>query len=361
MPAHHWRTYGGKMKKYFIASTTILCLFLSGCSLSQKRTAQYESTIEDLQNTIKELQLQIDELQKQNQLLEESISRFSDYRINIKDKYIISKNGNKVLLNDYEYFEEIPNGKKIKYLFRSENNGVYTYYFFNSSGIQINKFVLDSGYEFPRLTFSPNEKYFILDDGTSPIRNIDIFEYETLKKIKTLTTLRSGFWFNDKFYYNSFTENGAYNYSDDVHNMSSFISCYNPENKEIEEITKCSETKCSYFLSFSGKTVPLYYKYYDTENPYEKDLPYAIKEIPFNLLDCSFKKALVNDNSVRIRSDSDTNSKIINELNKNEIVTILSRTEIEYKIDSFIDYWYLIHDKEGNIGYMYGAYLDIQE
>ena len=49
------------------------------------------------------------------------------------------------------------------------------------------------------------------------------------------------------------------------------------------------------------------------------------------------------------------------ELNKNETVTILSRTEIEYKIDSFIDYWYLIHDKEGNIGYMYGAYLDIQE
>lgn len=348
------------MKKCFINFSIIFCLILSGCSLSQKKNTQYETKIEDLQNTINELKLQIDELQKQNQLLEESISRFSDYRVNIKDKYIISKNGNRVILNDYEYFEEIPNGQKIKYIFRSENNWEYTYYFFNSSGIQINKFVLDSGYEFPGLTFSPNEKYFILDDGTSPIRTIDIFEYETLKKIKTLTTLRSGFWFNDKFYYNSFTENGAYNYFDEVHNISSFISCYNPENQEIEIITKCSETRCSYFISFTEKPVSLYYKYSDTENPYAKDFPYAIKEIPFNLLECSFKKALVNDNSVRIRSDPDTNSKIITELNKNETVTILSRTEIEYKIDSFIDYWYLIHDKEGNIGYMYGAYLDIQ-
>lgn len=289
-----------------------------------------------------------------------SFSYADDYFV--KNGSVFDNNQNIVILGYYEYFKELPNAKTVKYIFRSEKDwGIYTFYFFDSNGKQVKKLVLESGYEFPALSFSPDEKYFILDAGTSPFRLSEIYEYNTLKKVKTLETLREGFWFNNKYYYNSVTEEGERNYLDEVHNLESFISCYNPETQEIEEITKCFEKKCTYLSSFTDKSITLYYKYYDKDEPYDEHFPFAIKEISFNLLDCSFKKAIVNDNSVRIRSDSNTNSKIITVLNKNAPVRIFSRTEIKYKADNLLDYWYLIQDKDCNLGFIYGAYLDIKE
>lgn len=249
------------MKKCFINFSIFFCLILSGCSLSQKKITQYETKIEDLQNTINELKLQIDELQKQNQLLEESISRFSDYKVNIKDKYIISKNGNRVILNDYEYFEETENLISIKYILRKYENDKFEFYFFDKNGFQISRIQLSDLYEYPAITISSDEKYFVLDDGTGVFRTIEFYKFFETEKIKTFHSISDSFFYEGYFYFTLPSTEKVPGYCLNERDMYYSVVRYNPEKEVIEEILPYDSLNRYQIESFSNNTIEVTHQF----------------------------------------------------------------------------------------------------
>ena len=87
----------------------------------------------------------------------------------------------------------------------------------------------------------------------------------------------------------------------------------------------------------------------------------AMETLHFNK-ELLVSQGTVNDNQVRVRSDNNLSSETLGHVNTGEEVIILDRSENKQQIGDMNDYWYRILSKTSYIkGWMYGAFLDLQE
>lgn len=70
---------------------------------------------------------------------------------------------------------------------------------------------------------------------------------------------------------------------------------------------------------------------------------------------------IVNEPRVRLRSKFNLDSSIIKVFNKNEPVEIIGRTEEKTRIDNKESYWYKIRLDNNQFGWIFGAYIDIND
>ncbi len=80
------------------------------------------------------------------------------------------------------------------------------------------------------------------------------------------------------------------------------------------------------------------------------------------LLDAGAIKAVLNDSDVRVRTKPTTKgSRIIDSLDKGDVVYILGKSKNEEKISNMTAPWYKIKIKDGTMGYSYGYFFDVDE
>jgi hypothetical protein len=73
-----------------------------------------------------------------------------------------------------------------------------------------------------------------------------------------------------------------------------------------------------------------------------------------------WKEAKINDSNVRMRQEPDLKSAVISHLSKETPVTVLEITPSKTKIDNVEAPWYLVRTWEGSQGWIFGAFMDIQ-
>jgi hypothetical protein len=95
-----------------------------------------------------------------------------------------------------------------------------------------------------------------------------------------------------------------------------------------------------------------------------KQIPTFITEIsrgafvyPFGL----WKKAEINDSNVRLRQKPDLDGGIVSQLNKGTLLIVLDVTTTTTKIDNIEAPWYLVRMKNGQQGWIFGRFIDVQE
>lgn len=212
------------MKKHSIIVLVILCLLFSGCN-TKKNDENIEAN-EESNNILSEI------------IPSESteINLFYDYRIDVKRKCVIAKNGLPIRLAMYEYLDEIPDGESIRFVYRHCKNYKYTFYFFNNEGIQISSLGLGEQYEYPSITVSPDENFFIIEDGLSAIRFVELYKFEGFKKVRQFECLSNNFFYQDYLYLTLLSDEIIDDYSLNERNMYYYVARYSLTNKTIEKI-----------------------------------------------------------------------------------------------------------------------------
>jgi hypothetical protein len=69
---------------------------------------------------------------------------------------------------------------------------------------------------------------------------------------------------------------------------------------------------------------------------------------------------VINDDQVRFRSEAGLGGEIRGHLNRGDKVNVIDRNDEQQRIDNMEDYWYLVKTENGQEGWMYGAYIDIE-
>lgn len=69
----------------------------------------------------------------------------------------------------------------------------------------------------------------------------------------------------------------------------------------------------------------------------------------------------MNDDSVRIREEPNLKSKTLGKLNKKDKVKIIGSTISTMKIENMDNKWYKILLSNNTIGWIYGAYVDLEK
>jgi uncharacterized protein YgiM (DUF1202 family) len=69
---------------------------------------------------------------------------------------------------------------------------------------------------------------------------------------------------------------------------------------------------------------------------------------------------IINDNRVRLRSEAGLSGEIRGHLNRGDKVKVIDRNDEKQKIGNMEDYWYLVKTENGQEGWAYGAYIDIE-
>jgi len=72
------------------------------------------------------------------------------------------------------------------------------------------------------------------------------------------------------------------------------------------------------------------------------------------------EQGIINDSSVRLRTEPTSNSSIILLLEKGDKVSIIRKWNYKERIDGESWYWYEVETSDGKPGWVYGKYLDIE-
>jgi hypothetical protein len=78
-----------------------------------------------------------------------------------------------------------------------------------------------------------------------------------------------------------------------------------------------------------------------------------------NKNDINFTSGYINDNNLRIRSNPNTNSEILGQLNIGDFVKVIDKTEYKDKVINTENYWYRIITNENITGWIFGEYLEL--
>ena len=261
-----------------------------------------------------------------------------------------------ITLNQYDHLEMLPKGKSIKYIARIKDSWDYTFYFFDQNGKQIYKFDIGNKYELPWIVFSPNEDFFVLEDGTWIVRSMEVYTFPSLDIIETLTYKRYFFWMDKCLYFNSISKEKIDGYSADDDNFC-YLSRFNPCTKEIEDLIKWNECNQYEVKSYKENVIELENKYVNNKADWKDYNKWKVRTININIMDCSFKHAFVNDNLVRFRNEPSLSSEKISSFKKNDPVVILSRTKEISNVGGSNNYWYLVQDDKGIVGYIFGDFI----
>ena len=188
----------------------ILIFILASCSTTKKNESQNDLNINfdnlflfnlpTLDSDLKNSNATYNHEQKDNEEDKSDGSNETIYKYDLESKTIISENGTKLILNDYEYVKQIDNCRNIKYVLSKISDNKYYFHLFNEKGYQIKLITIDAFYELPSLEISDDEKFFFIDSGTSQIRNIDLFEYEESKFIGHFTCTGNIYFLNNYLY-----------------------------------------------------------------------------------------------------------------------------------------------------------------
>ena len=198
---------------------------------------------------------------KDNEEDKYTVSNDTVYKYDIELKTVISEDGTELILNDNEYLEQIGKCKNIKYILRKCNGEKYTFYLFNEKGDQINLITLDAFYELPWLDISEDEKFFLIDDGTGPIRTIDLYESAESKFIGHFNCVFGAYFFNNYLYMtqSSMEEVPGYCLNEIDHYYS--VVRYNLNSNEIEVILPYKSLKRFRIKSFTNNTFDIEQEY----------------------------------------------------------------------------------------------------
>ena len=100
--------------------------------------------------------------------------------------------------------------------------------------------------------------------------------------------------------------------------------------------------------------------FYARDNNYQKELDSFIKIIDTIKFPC-ITNGIMNDDSVRIREEPNLKSKTLGKLNKKDKVKIIGSTISTMKIENMDNKWYKILLSNNTIGWIYGAYVDLEK
>lgn len=100
--------------------------------------------------------------------------------------------------------------------------------------------------------------------------------------------------------------------------------------------------------------------FYARDKEYQKELDNFIKIINTIKFPC-ITNGIMNDDNVRIREEPNLKSKTLGKLNKNHKVEIIGSTISTMKIENMNNKWYKILLSNNNIGWIYGAYVDLEK
>ena len=101
--------------------------------------------------------------------------------------------------------------------------------------------------------------------------------------------------------------------------------------------------------------------YVDNVDDWHDYNKWKYRELTIVVSDCSFKKAYINDDLVRFRKEPDLSGEKISNFKKNDEIIVLSRTEKKSFVEGVNNYWYLVQDNQGIIGYVFGEYVTIKQ
>lgn len=274
----------------------------------------------------------------------------------IKNNELYTTNNTVVELGQYDHLGKLSNGKNIKYIARIEKSWNYTFFLFDANGKQVSSLNIGNDYELPWIDLSPKEDFYVLDDGTWIIRSLDVYSFPSSIKMTTLTYKRYYFWMDKYLYYNSISKEtiDGYPADDDTY---CYVSRFNPYTKEIEVIIKWNECNQYEIKNYSNNIIELENKYVLNKSDWKVSDKWKRRILKFSILDCSFKQAVINDDLVRFRNEPNLSSKKISNFSKNDTINIISRTENMVNVEGSDNYWYLVQDGNGIIGYVFGKYI----
>lgn len=277
----------------------------------------------------------------------------------IKNNELYDSNSKFIALQQNDNLENISNLINTKYIARIEHSWNYTFYFFDQDGKQTYSFDVGNKYELPWVVLSANEKYMALDDGTWIIRNLEIYNFPSFTKIKTLTYKSNYFWIGDYLYFNSLSNETIEGYPADDDSYC-YLSRLNLNTKEIEELIKWNECNQYEAKKYTNNLLEIENRYVIDKSDWKERNKWKTRIMEISIIDCSFKKAYINDNLVRFRNAPNLTSDKIYNFSKNDEVTIISRTKQKVNVEGLDDYWYQVQDNKNNIGYVFGSYLNIK-
>jgi len=115
---------------------------------------------------------------------------------------------------------------------------------------------------------------------------------------------------------------------------------------------------CSFFVYNLDYCLKL--TFYARNQDYQKELEYYKSIIDTLKFPCK-TNGIINDDSVRIREEPNLKSSTLGKLNKNDTVEIIGSTVSTMKIENMDNKWYKILLSNNTIGWIYGAYVDLEK
>ena len=100
--------------------------------------------------------------------------------------------------------------------------------------------------------------------------------------------------------------------------------------------------------------------FYARNKDYQKELDNFIKIIDTVKFPITIN-GIMNDDNVRIREEPNLKSRTLGKVNKNDKVQILGSTVSTMKIENMDNKWYKILLSDNSIGWIYGAYVDLEK
>lgn len=226
--------------------------------------------------------------------------------------------------------------------------------FFDENGKLIEKLSIGDLEESKGISLSDNQKYLASDSGTSLIRNLSIYTYPEGKYISSIRYKSNFTWKDDHLYFTAKSEEEIPNFIVED-NQYSYIARINLKNGIIEKIINYNSSN-QFIIKNIDSTFIEFTNYYldDSKNWLNK----SRKEIKLKCLNTG-DTALLNDTNVRFRKEAGLTSEKIYNFQKNQKVKIIGTTWQKENIEGMENYWYCVQDEFDNIGYVFGAYLDI--
>jgi hypothetical protein len=138
-----------------------------------------------------------------------------------------------------------------------------------------------------------------------------------------------------------------------------YVSRFNPETKKIETLINWNKNNRYEVQSYENGLLKIRNQYVKKLSDWEEEKS-LVRILEVKIFDYSCMKAVVNDDAVRFRNEPNISSEKIYNFKKNDEVRIISRTPEKYSVENSSNYWYLVQDLKGTIGYIYGDYLMIK-
>jgi hypothetical protein len=98
-----------------------------------------------------------------------------------------------------------------------------------------------------------------------------------------------------------------------------------------------------------------------TPDTYDRVELYRVGPFPELTMAATSLHGTVNDDHVRLRQLPSTQAAVLNQLSKGDLLAVLSKGDSKELIGNDQDYWYKVRCWDGRVGWVFGAFLDIQK